>query len=285
MKERLPERVLPSHGLYCNDISYLLREFGFSTMIYAEYEDRERAKSVEEDTDFRIGLISELLHDNTKIDESMWSLKHEQNLHKWFHYYIESAIPVLAITTPNRYENRHATLVIGHGIQKKELKECPSYKLGDLYCVDTADLYDHYIVQDDNQVPYRLEKYNKFTEKRNHKLEAFIVPLERHVFLEVSSAISIFDAFISYQSEMISDSIEAIKNQICTNKKSSPDEDKEEYEKVIHCLSVGQDNPITIRYYLVKSADYKCYRISNSDDMNEKRFYADVSMPRSSWIA
>ena len=84
---------------------------------------------------------------------------------------------------------------------------------------------------------------------------------------------------------MISDSIEAIKNQICTNKKSFSNEYKEEYEKVIHCLSVGQDTPITIRYYLVKSADYKCYRISNSDDMNEKRFYADVSMPRSSWIS
>lgn len=61
LRERLPERILPSHGLYCNDISYLLREFGFSPMIYAGTGDSDRAGSEQkcgEIEELRIGLIS-----------------------------------------------------------------------------------------------------------------------------------------------------------------------------------------------------------------------------------
>ena len=38
LSHRISERILPSHGLYCNDISYILKEFGYSPMIYAGAE-------------------------------------------------------------------------------------------------------------------------------------------------------------------------------------------------------------------------------------------------------
>lgn len=42
LSHRISERILPSHGLYCNDISYILKEFGYSPMIYAGAEDYQR---------------------------------------------------------------------------------------------------------------------------------------------------------------------------------------------------------------------------------------------------
>lgn len=41
LEQRLSERILPSHGLYCNDISYILREFKFSPLVYASISDAE----------------------------------------------------------------------------------------------------------------------------------------------------------------------------------------------------------------------------------------------------
>lgn len=287
LKEILPERVLPSHGLYCSDISYLLREFGFSTMIYADTDNKELAK--ENDQDFRIGVIMETSLDNndlTSQSENFWDTEHVTDLKKWLHYYVDSAIPILIITAPNKMVNRHATLVVGHSIHRKKIKDCRVYKLGEFDCIDTADLYEEYIIQDDNQVPYVLEKYNRFTQNGNYKLEAFIVPLEKHVFLEAASAISIFDAFISHQHEIFMEAICGIINT-CKDLMISTEceETKNEYLQIIQSMEIDRENPITIRYHLANSAEYKRYRISTGDTIKDKKFYADIMMPKSVWIA
>lgn len=292
LKDRLPERILPSRGLYCNDISYLLREFGFSPMIYAGTESKDNVSSEQKGRgvqDLRIGLICDEqmneLQPNSGIEE-LWDSKHVTDFKKWFHYYVESGIPVLTITSPNQEVNKHAALVIGHGIKRKSLDECRIYKLGKLPCMDTSELYENYIVQDDNQIPYVEEKMDKFTRSKNYKLDAFIVPLERHVFLEASSAVSICDTFITEENDMVIEAIDYMvaecKNQIALAK---DDETKDQYLSLIDALTVSEDNPITIRYYLAKSAEYKQYRITNGVTQSDKTFYADVPMPKSVWIA
>ena len=149
LRERLPERILPSRGLYCNDISYLLREFGFSPMIYASAEK-----------------------------------------------------------------------------------------------------------------------------------------LARHVFLEASSAVSICDTFITEENDMVAEAIDYIiaecRKQIS---QAEDDETEEQYTVLIDALTVSEDNPVTIRYYLVNSTEYKQYRIANSATQTDKVFYADIPMPKAVWIA
>ncbi len=291
LRERLPERILPSHGLYCNDISYLLRKFGFSPMIYAGTGDSERAGSEQEHVeiqDLRIGLISTNILSEEQIasDEQTWDNQHTTDFKDWFHYYVESAIPVLTITAPNQEVNKHAALVIGHGISRKSMDDCRIYHLGNLPCIDTAELYDEYIIQDDNQIPYSQEKMDRFTQLKNYKLAAYIVPLERHVFLEASSAISICDTVITEEGEMINEAVQYIIGEysICADK-ASDSELKSQYLSLIDAMAVSEDNPITVRYYLVNSAEYKQFRISNGDVRSDKKFYADVPMPKSVWIA
>lgn len=291
LKVRLPERTLPSHGLYCNDISYLLREFGFSPIIYAGVDDPERAgadRMYEEIQDLRIGLIADNVDDklNEACSGTAWDDKHTTDFKDWFHYFVESSIPVLAITAPNQEVNKHASLVIGHGVKRKALDDCAVYQLGNLPCVDTAELYEDYIVQDDNQIPYVSEKIDRFTQLKSYKLAAYIVPLERHVFLEASSAVSILDTVISEESQMINEAISYISAQYETHADQEKDENvKSQYRSLSASLTVSEDNPIIIRYYLVNSAKYKQHRILNGTSRRDKQFYADVPMPKSVWIA
>lgn len=291
LRKRLPERILPSHGLYCNDISYLLRKFGFSPMIYAEVVDTERAGSDQERVDIqdlRIGLISTniLPEEQLVSDETTWDNQHTTDFKDWFHYYVESAIPVLAITAPNQEVNKHAVLVIGHGSSRKSVDDCRIYRLGDLPCIDTAELYDEYIVQDDNQIPYSKEQMDHFTQRKNYKLVAYIVPLERHVFLEASAAISICDTVITEESEAINEAVQSIKGQYSDFADKTKDVGlRSQYLSLADAMEVSEDNPITVRYYLVNSAEYKRFRISEGVEKDDMRFYADVPMPKSVWIA
>ena len=94
---------------------------------------------------------------------------------------------------------------------------------------------------------------DRFTQLKNYKLAAYIVPLERHVFLEASSAISIFDTVITEEGEMISAAVQYIIEQyrICAGK-ASDSKLKSEYQSLVDVMTVSEDNPIAIRYYLVK---------------------------------
>lgn len=289
LKQRLPERILPSQGLYCNDISYLLREFKFSPMIYAASDNTDHigdGSSSDEVMISRIGLVCEGTADYKEKDISLnaWDEVHTTDFKDWFHYYVESAIPVLAITSPNQEVNKHAILVIGHGRNRRALENCKIFNLGGLPCVDTAEFYDQYIVQDDNQIPYVEEKMDRFTQMHTYKLDAFIVPLERHVFLEAASAVSICDTFIDKQKERIKEAILNITELLKEGLKKE-DKYKEEYFALIDALNVSEDNPITVRYYLANSADYKQNRITDSGKIDEKRFYASILMPRLVWVA
>lgn len=118
---------------------------------------------------------------------------------------------------------------------------------------------------------------DRFTQLKNYKLVAYIVPLERHVFLEASSAISICDTVITEEGEMINEAVQYIISQysICADK-ASDSELKSQYLSLVDAMAVSEDNPITVRYYLVNSAEYKQFRISNGDVRSDKKFYADV---------
>lgn len=289
LKQRLPERILPSRGLYCNDISYLLREFKFSPMIYAASDQADHIGNGElpdEVMNSRIGLVCKGLCDceSGKSNMKAWDDQHVTDFKDWFHYYVDSAIPVLAITSPNQEVNKHATLVIGHGRSRRPVNRCKMFQLGGLPCMDTAELYEKYIVQDDNQIPYVEEKMDRFTQLHTYKLDAFIVPLEKHVFLEVASAVSICDTFIDMQKERLKEAIRIIA-ELLKEGFEKEDVHKEAYSDLINAISVSEENPITVRYYLANSAEYKKSRIANSEKVDEKKFYASTLMPKRVWVA
>ncbi len=70
------------------------------------------------------------------------------------HYYVESGIPVLLSL------NQHSVVCIGHGPQSVEELSSAAKDLGfGIKAVDTADLFDEYIVMDDSKTPYDLVKF------------------------------------------------------------------------------------------------------------------------------
>ncbi len=292
LEKRLPERILPSHGLYCNDMSFLLKEFGFSPMIYANEKNYDSAEGLCPNQDSRIGTIAPSESFNAgEAENSLESeLPHATNYKNWFRYYVESSIPVIAITRPSEDVNKHAALVIGRGMERKSIKSCKLYQLEELWCVDTTELYDDYIVQDDNQIPYCEEKLDHFTQGKNYKLDAFIVPLDRHVFLDAPSAVSIFDAIICQDHHLISRVIGQIKEgylALLDDKRRDKDYEnlKQQIEFMVNAMSLSKDNPVAIRYFLTNSAEYKQFRFINSSLREDKIFYSDILMPKFVWVA
>ena len=242
LKHRVSERILPSHGLYCNDISYLLREFKFSPLIYASSEGFDNIKFLETN-DLKKGLISNINTDkNEDIDVKTWDNQHTTDFKDWLHYYVESAVPVLIITAPNQEVNKHAALIIGHGKDRRPLDKCRLFKLGNFPCVDTAEFYESYIIQDDNQIPYVEEKMDEFTRKKDYKLEAYIVPLERHVFLEAGSAVNICDAFIEQQKDLLEEAVKAIIEQAEIQAKEDK-ENRKSYLNIVNAMNISEPVP------------------------------------------
>lgn len=289
LKARSPQRILPSHGLCTEDISYLLREFDFSPMIYSREHDASKAGDV--------------------ASEKGLGCQHETDYKKWFHYYVESGIPVVTITAPGGIEqaidenaNKHAVLVIGHGRRRKPLSECVFQWLDNgLPCVDTAEFYEYYVVQDDNQIPYCEEQFDHFTAKGNYRLDSYIVPLPRHVFLEAFDAVSICDTLIANMGNNWKTVFAKIEQEAAHTRKMFEQLDvfskgnakklykkieKELYEK-IESVHVSEQNPLVVRYFLANSADYKQSRILNGGKASEANtlFYSSIPMPKSIWVA
>lgn len=276
LNHRTSERILPSHGMYCNDISYLLKEFGYSPMIYAGSEDYQKTQDALENKKEQVNKGQDIYWDNI----------HKTDFKNWFHYYVESGIPILTITSFRADEKKHAVLAIGHARKQKTIKECKPFKLGDYPCIDSSQLYDSYIINDDNQIPYVEERMDHFTLCKNYKLEAFIVPLEKHVFLEAAAAVSICDAFIENQKERLKKAIDVLIETCYSMLDNAKEiETKKQLQKLIEKLSVSIENPLVIRYYLANSADYKKFRIKCGADIVEKKFYADILMPKAVWCA
>lgn len=279
LNHRTSERILPSHGMYCNDIAYLLKEFGYSPMIYAGSEEYQKTQN---------NLEENIEKTEQQVDEEQrifWDNEHETDFKNWFHYYIEGGLPVLTITAVRADEKKHAVLVIGHGRKQKEIKKCKMFKLGNYPCIDSSQLYDSYIINDDNQIPYVEEEMDHFTICKNYKLEAFIVPLEKHVFLEAAAAVTICDAFIENQKERLEKAIDILIKKCYSMIGVVSEGMNEELQELIKSLKVSVENPLVVRYYLANSADYKQFRIKHGVHIEEKSFYADVLMPKAVWCA
>ena len=116
------ERQTPSKGLTIDQISYALKELGFSTIIYH----------------------NDIYNDDFK---------------KVLYYYIESGIPIVASVDMGKLGG-HAVILTGHGkIDYNEIEKLPtSYEEelngSGLQVFDSADLNKPIVVIDDNYSPY-----------------------------------------------------------------------------------------------------------------------------------
>ena len=234
------ERNLPSKGLSVFDISYLLKTFGFAPRICIKEKD-----SNEEETINKKLLL---------------------NFKRMFHYYVESGFP-LAVSVQIPKMNGHAIVCIGHGKkEKREENETDSafLELSDYPCINSADLYKDYVLMDDNQCPYRIETFNKFTlyHSKGAFVNGFIVPLPKRIFLEAMDA-------------------ETIARGILENEHFGLPKWSSDLQE-----NITEENPLVFRLFLTSARKYRGVRIKNAkDDNNGIRFYSGYPLPRFVWVA
>lgn len=178
---------------------------------------------------------------------------------KIFHYYTESAIP-LAMGIADSVHEEHSIVCIGHGVADYSLKNANIQKVGNLRLIDTASFYDEYVIIDDNQIPYRIEKYDHFSKNRKMKVEFLAVPLYKHIFLEADGAMEIINNFfVAYAQdlEILLRDMGIIKNSL---------------------------EPLVMRVFLTSSRNLKKFRIKNAQSIEEKLIYSEIAYPKFVWV-
>ncbi|MGX8699611.1 MAG: hypothetical protein ACSW8F_06735, partial [bacterium] len=142
--------------------------------------------------------------------------------------------------------------------------EYNSFRLGSLNYIDSAEFYERYITIDDNQYPYRRERYDHFSVAQNCKTMAFIVPLYRHILLSAEVAVKIIEKTLTDMTDRVSATLSFL----------------HEYDSQINPL----DSPLVLRYYLSTSRNFVDFRNRSTDYLEEKAFYSAGQFPKFVWV-
>ena len=219
------ERILPSRGLDYLKITNLLKEFSFSPRLYA-------------DSIYDINILKML-----------------------FHYYVESGIP-LALGVQGKNNGsivRHSIICIGHAAKQLQLNDITIYHEDSVSYIDSSQLYNEYVVIDDNQIPYVIEDFNDLTLYEDSKLCVFAAPLYKRIFLEAGDAYNVVYELLRRLNiwKFIKD--------------NTPE--------------ISDDNPIVVRLFLTTSRKYKNYRVHHICPEALSEIYSQISFPKFLWVA
>ncbi|WP_292946929.1 hypothetical protein [Olleya sp. UBA1516] len=150
------QRQLPSNGLTMDQISFALKEFGFGTRIYAE---KPYGKEI-----------------FTIIDS-----------------YIESGIPIMLGLESG--DIGHVVVAIGKQYTKEVdwenvTKESLEFQGDSISYFETSSIPAKYVIQDDNDIPYKLisldtpgEHYED-KDCKEYKIDSIVIPLYQKIYLE-----------------------------------------------------------------------------------------------------
>lgn len=218
------ERLSPSQGLYVRDKSWILKKFNLSTRLYTY---------------------------DSFIDKFTYGDIAFKNV---FYSYVQSGFPI-SMTLDG--STKHAVVCIGHGKPSYEItKETISFFLDDIQFTNASEFIKEYVIMDDFQIPYRLEKFNHFSIDRDSELKMFIVPLYKRIFMDVRTAYVIFQSYIY-------DCQKEIKEYLNKHSKS---------KRIVQNI------------FLTSSRNYRLFKVETAKTHKEKFFYTSLPLSRFVWI-
>ena len=228
------ERVLPTRGLEYSSISRLFKAFGFSPRLY----DRKAYEG------------------SPELNRQFETI---------FHYYVESGIPLaVGISGKKRGEEvKHSIVCIGHGSRMRKLSSLPIQYLGrePIYpYIDAADLYENYVLMDDNRCPYQVESFQALGGWDSSAVSTFAVPLFRDIYLEAGEVSAIVQTVFASENLGISPLIPQIGE------------------------TVDQNNPLVLRIFLASSSVYQHYRAKDASSTAVAAFYSALRLPEYVWV-
>ena len=229
------ERALPSRGSEYSWMSAIFKTFGFAPRLY---DLRAFGQEEEQRREFK----------------------------KLFHYYVESGIPVaVGIRGRKRREElRHSVVCIGHAARRRKVRASEICYIGGetVYpYIDSAFLYEEYVLMDDNQVPYRVERPDRLTGWSESEISTFAVPLYRQVFLEAGDVSALISAVFTDDCLGIAGLVEKFGER------------------------VDQNNPLILRVFLAPSGEYQRFRAKYADSPAGATFYGSMRLPPYVWAA
>lgn len=232
--------------------------------IEAEEFARQRDREIEEARQKEYAEFASRMKRNGEL--------RQVSLHNLFHYYVESGIPLITAVCNSRDDIHHSIIIIGHDERSpyrvtKESIRNNTFEYGKLKIIDSASLYDRYITVDDNQYPYRSERFDHFSINQNCKVEAFIVPLYRHILLDAEAAVSIIETIYKESDELLEATIEQLNEEESVEREGN-----------------SIDNPIVLRYYLTTSRGFVDFRNRDTVYLEEKIFYDTTAFPKFIWV-
>lgn len=233
------ERVLPSRGITYTVLTKVLSEFGFSPRLY---------------------------HISAIDDFEYSSIRRENELRRWLHYYIESGIPVaIGLGSVEGNESGHSMVCIGHGKAKDTLKN-QAYRNRWISwenrnqahpIINSADFYEDYVVVDDNQPVYQVRSFDNLSLYPNMRVENLAVPLYKRMFLDAPDATSTIRSLLN--DERLGLNVWAK-----------------------DCLHEGES--VVVRMFMASSRSYKAFRAKTLSGVLVKELYTLIPMPRFIWV-
>ena len=229
------ERALPSRGSEYSWMSAIFKTFGFAPRLY----DR-RAFADDE--------------------------KQRREFKKLFHYYVESGIPVaVGIRGKKRGEElRHSVVCIGHGARKRQIQAPEVCYMGNetVYpYIDSAFLYESYVLMDDNQAPYQVASLGNLDGWAVSEVNTFVAPLYPQVFLEAGDVSALISAVFTDDCMGIAGLVPEFGER------------------------VDQNNPLILRVFLAQSGEYQGFRAKNAETLGTAAFYGSLRLPPYVWAA
>lgn len=232
------ERVLPSQGMTYPMLTKALSEFGFSPRLYE---------------------LSSIYASGTSL------ITKEDSLRRILHYYIESGIPVAIGLYPVDNNDGHSIVCIGHGSVKEKCKiDAEKKKLISWKCkyachpiIDSADLYDDYIVVDDNEPIYHKRLFSELSLYPEMKVKNIAVPLYKRMFLDAADASATIRSILQHK------------------------------HYGIHMWADGYLKPqesVIMRLFMASSRSLKHFRAKTLSSHYAKKAYALTPMPRFVWV-
>jgi hypothetical protein len=162
LEGRTFDRQIPSHGLFYQDISYVLTKQGFGTMVYSgEFYNKNEFQKI-------------------------------------FSCYIESGIPMIVTVSNDKKDINHALLCVGRDdLMGAHFDSLAATNIDKTTVYEWNKNIENFVFVDDNMPPYQKAKfsypsaYYHLPEWDSCKITHFIVPLYHKIYLEASEAMDI----------------------------------------------------------------------------------------------
>lgn len=211
--------------------------------------------------------LSPRLYSVSAMDQFDFSrIKRDNEMQRWLHYYIESGIPVAVNLSPlDNVGSGHSVICIGHGSLKENLVDKAKQNKwlswntnGKSHAIiNSADFYEDYIIVDDNQPVYQVKSFNNLSSYQDMKVSDISVPLYKRMFLDAPDAYAIISSLLQHKQYGF-------------------------YNWTGDFLAPNED--VVIRLFMASSHKLKQYRANTLDDVDMKKVYATLPMPRFVWV-